>query len=716
MLPLPRDRSFLRLWREAFRSFLLATVCIFALSHSALAQAPPILWVAQAGGPKDDGGRGIAVDPDGNVIVAGEFRGSIQFNGTHFDNPSGQGGMFVVKYDAFGKLLWVRVGTGTNSVRTTGVAVDSTGAVVVTGGFRGRIDFDGIVLNHPIVSDESIAMFLVKYSREGEVLWARKADWAGGASLAVDDYGNVFVAGGFRNTANFEGTELVGVGQIDLFLAKYDPLGNLLWVRHAGEPGEDVASGVATDAYGNAIITGWFDNAINFDGTTLGSWEWTHALVVKYSSDGSLLWAEDIVAIPHPGAVGVAGYEVATDPLGNILVTGEFRAEADFSGTRVSSIGKQDAFVAKYGPEGNLLWVRHAGGTDSLATGHGITTDSVGNAFISGRFSSQLGFPDTPISLSGWEDAFIAKYDPDGNLLWAKGVGGREALDVAFSVDVDGEDHAAITGLFEVETSFDGIPLISRGQADVFVAKLGAFSRGDANADGKINVIDARICLQFSEGWLTLSEERQRACDVNEDSKVTQEDAVKVAEFSIGLLADLSAVGGPAGVGFLMAFSGFLLRRGLPKRKWAVLGLMIVLFGLTSCGGPTILPSGSAGLIATIRGNTIEISVRGMPGGGLAALGVKAGGFTFDPRVIRVVDLLPATGWTLLASYVDNAQGEVRFALVHPTSGVESGRILTMRILKEKLGGPGVRWDKTQLTLGDRNNQEIPKDQVQTVP
>ena len=650
------------------------------------------------------------------MIVAGEFRGSIQFDGTHFDNPSGQDGVFVAKYDASGRLLWVRVGLGTHSVSTTSVAVDSTGAIIVTGGFRDRIDFDGVVLVHPIVSDESMAMFLVKYNSGGDVLWARKADWAGGASLAVDNYGNIFVAGGFWNTANFEGTELISVGQIDLFLAKYDPFGNLLWVRHAGEPGDDVASGVATDADGNAIITGWFNNTISFDGATLGGGEWTHALVVKYGSDGSLLWAEDIVAIPHPGAVGVAGYEVATDSYGNVLVTGEFRAEADFNGIHVFSIGDQDAFIAKYDPEGNLLWVRHAGGIDSLATGHSVAIDAAGNAFISGRFSSRMEFPDTPISLSGWADAFIAKYDPYGDLLWAKGAGGLEALDIAFSIDVDEEDHAVITGMFEVETSFDGISLTSRGYADMFVAKLGAFSKGDANADGKINVIDARICLQFSEGWLTLAEEQQRACDVNDDGKVTQEDAVRIAEFSIGLRVGLSAVGGLAGIGLLTVFSGFLLWRGRPKRKWAVSGLVTILLGLTSCGMPTILPPGSAGLVATTRGSTIEISVQGMPGGGLAALEVKAGGFTFDPGVIRVTNLIPAEGWTLLASYVDNVHGEVRFALVNPTSGVESGRILTMTILRRKPGSPGIRWDKTRLTLGDVSNQEISKNQFQTVP
>lgn len=236
---------------------------------------------------------------------------------------------------------------------------------------------------------------------------------------------------------------------------------------------------------------------------------------------------------------------------------------------------------------------------------------------------------------------------------------------------------------------------------------------GDITQDGKINVIDARICLQKALGLiLGVSPD---PCDVDGDNSVTQADAEKIAQFSIGLIDSLATAGALAGLTLMLGLPLWLWRG---RRALWILAAMLLSTGfpLTSCA--PLIPLGTSGLVASMSGDdAIIVHVQDMSGGGLAAFEAKAGGFLFNPKVLEVTEILPESGWTLLASQIDNSAGEVRFAVVNPTAGILSGKVLTLRISMTGVpGGVNIHWDKTKLTLGDANNQEIPASQYETAP
>ncbi|OGF54153.1 MAG: hypothetical protein A2Z21_07215 [Candidatus Fraserbacteria bacterium RBG_16_55_9] len=313
--------------------------------------------------------------------------------------------------------------------------------------------------------------------------------------------------------------------------------------------------------------------------------------------------------------------------------------------------------------------------------------------------------------------------DPDGDPLtyaWifiSKPGGSGAALSDPNSVNPT--FMAGLKGDYTLELTVDD----GQGGTDSDQVKITAVGNGDVNGDGEVNVIDARICLQAALGIITLTPQQQEAADMDGDSDVYRDDCVAIAEKSIGInntvvhhslpvLSILAALGFVA-IGLPFLFSGWRTRRSL----WM---LLVLLFGstllLTSCAGLSPLGGAPTALTIQFDANTLTVHAQNMPDGGLASLEAKAGGFTFDPKRMKVLGLSPASGWDLLASQIDNTTGEVRFAVVNPTSGVETGDVLTITFQRQGNGGPRVHWDEANLTLGDANNQEIPTNQYLTLP
>ncbi|MGB8697966.1 MAG: SBBP repeat-containing protein, partial [Thermosynechococcaceae cyanobacterium] len=189
---------------------------------------------------------------------------------------------------------------------------------------------------------------------------------------------------------------------------------------------------VATDSSGNVVISGYTGG--NLSGTNKGNGD---AFVAKYSPAGALLWKK------QPGSTNTDySNGVATDSSGNVVISGY--TNGDFGGPNQ---GLYDAWVAKYSPAGALLWEKQLG-TTSTDLSNGVATNSSGNVLISGRTGGNLGFLD-----KGGEDAFVAAYGPNGTLLWVRQVG-TDQDDVSCGVAVDGSGNVFLSGSIETPYCF----------------------------------------------------------------------------------------------------------------------------------------------------------------------------------------------------------------------------------------------------------------------
>jgi hypothetical protein len=438
------------------------------LSEQAFSQS--LAWAKRAGGANFDQGESIAVDSAGNSYVTGWFTGSATFGPGEANETtltSDGSDVFVAKYNSSGALLWVRQASGPPETRGEAISVDGVGNSYVTGVFRFGITFhDGTML--PGFASGNADLFVAKYDGSGNLVWARQAgpdlipgvaDFGKhGRGISVDSAGNSYVTGHF-------GTEL---GEASFFVAKYDASGVLLWAKEARNDGVNpsfaTGSSISVDSAGNSYATGRFGGSVTFGSGEVNQTILTNAgfydlFVAKYSSSGALLW------VRRAGEAGAAveGEGIAVDSTGNSHVTGNYDGSAIFglgdpNETTLTDQGSIGIFVAKYASNGALLWAKQASGGEGLA----IAVDSAGNSHVTGYFEPSGTFGpgesnETTLTGLGSRDIFVAKYDRNGLLLWAKQASGPKQ-EAGRGIDVDSLGNSYVTGVFGDVTGTAGNP------------------------------------------------------------------------------------------------------------------------------------------------------------------------------------------------------------------------------------------------------------------
>ena len=387
-----------------------------------------LIWAKQLGTSNWDGAYGITTDGSGNIYVTGDTWGNLGGNNTGLKDA------WVAKYLADGSLSWVQqLGTSTEDFSNE-VAVDSLGNVYITGFTGGNLDG---------TSAGGVDAFLAKYTNSGTLVWKKQLGTSGydeANDLAIDSSGNIYLSGvtdgslggtsagsgdGWLAKYNssgglvwkqqlgtsawdrateiaVDGTGLYVTGETDgslagtnaglrdVWLAKYDLNGGLLWKRQLGTSNSEGSFGLAIDASSNVYITG--DTWGNLQGTNAGQ---NDVWLAKYNSSGTLVWTRQV------GTDGrEAAYGVAVDAAGSVYLTGD--TERSLGG---NNQGDFDLWVMKYDTSGTQIWKQQLG-TSGYDNSRAIATDSNGNILIAGRSDGKLAG-----TSAGLGDAIVAKYN-----------------------------------------------------------------------------------------------------------------------------------------------------------------------------------------------------------------------------------------------------------------------------------------------------------------
>ncbi len=279
--------------------------------------------------------------------------------------------------------------------------------------------------------------------------------------------GGYYITGQFDTTAYFSGHTVVSRGGADVFLARYGSSGNLLWIVTAGGPGDDAGWSLDLDADGNIYMTGWFDDSGTFNSVNVAPQTRTEVgntiFLARYSPEGDLAWVETGTSVfDGQSFEGLAnnGYGVAVDSAdGLVYITALTAGVTIFSSEdgktgNGGGVSKYHMVVAQYGTDGNFRWAQ----TDMAGYGSvpfGIAVDNEGDAYITGYYQNYTTFYSTnrkAISVIGFSsaqsainpdddtgDAFLAKYDRYGDVLWVNHIGGYTAVGNSVAVSPSGD-------------------------------------------------------------------------------------------------------------------------------------------------------------------------------------------------------------------------------------------------------------------------------------
>lgn len=364
--------------RYLFSSVIWAYIMFFWALPALAETIVDTAWVRRYNGPTNGGDRAtaLAVDDSGNVYVTGESWGTTSSD------------CATIKYSADGDTSWVRRYNGPENEGATPVAIalSRSGDVFVTGSF------------YVPPTD----CFTIKYNASGDTAWVRRYNGPANSNdetyaIAVDDSDNAYVTGNSNN---------------DCLTIKYFPNGDTAWVRrYDGGEGHDLA----IDDSGYVYVTGYSANP-----GTQGD-----CITIKYKPNGETAWVR---IYNGPTNYPDAGKALAVDSHGNVYVTG----------ISVTPPGNSDYLTLKYGPSGNLLWVKTYDGEGNwVDEPEAIAIDDSGNVYVTGRsFGNQTSF-----------DWATIKYFPDGDTVWVRRYNGPEdSTDYAHSLCVDKSGNVYVTG------------------------------------------------------------------------------------------------------------------------------------------------------------------------------------------------------------------------------------------------------------------------------
>lgn len=316
-------------------------------------------------------------------------------------------------------------------------------------------------------------------------LWAKGSGGLNndaGRAVCTDPSGNIIVAGGFFNPSMQIGTVTVNsMGGGDIYLAKFDPQGNMIWIQTIGGTGLDIVGSVCTGTNGNIYICGSYDSQVLTVGTgTLGQSSTTgnfDMFVAAYSNGGASLWSFKYGSGSSENAKGIA-YSSA---LNNVIVTGYFNSPTfSFGAYPVSNAstggGSNDVFVARFNATfGTPAGAWATGGVNSNDYGYSVEVDA-SNIYIGGAFSPITGNSSTigsAVTSLGSQDVFIAKYNNAQAFQWVRtGGSANSSADYFLNMDIDASSNIYFCGGYYGSTMQIGTAnLPNSGQNDAFIAK-----------------------------------------------------------------------------------------------------------------------------------------------------------------------------------------------------------------------------------------------------
>jgi hypothetical protein len=371
--------------------------------------------------------------------------------------------------------------SGTGTETATAVATDRNNNVITAGTYTSpQIITGSTTLTNAGATD----FYIYKQDAGGTITWSGSF---GGTlddylnAMACDASGNIYITGNFASDSIvFNGTLVLvnstpGSSYNDIFIAKLDPNGIVLWAVQAYGDSADAATSIVCDSLGNVSITGYtYSPILSFGTQSITNSSLENMFVAKYDNSGNILYAiNNLLGYSN-------GTAISADMYGNTYVLGEYNDSVFAIGSYYiipySFMGwTPDLFVLKLDVTGNIAWLKGIGGTD-YDIAKGIAADQLGNFYVTGSyFSNDMNFDGIVLQNHsvGGDDFYIARYDTDGNAQWAKQFDYSSGSGEALTCDLQG--NAYVAGLFYEDQTIIGADTLTladvNAYSDIFITK-----------------------------------------------------------------------------------------------------------------------------------------------------------------------------------------------------------------------------------------------------
>ena len=391
------------------------------------------VWGKSVGGSNGDAVSDMIVDSTGNVFLCGFFRGTADFDPSvaNFNLSTGNIGAdgFILKLNSSGNFVYAKQfgGTATVDDHVFSICLDNQGNLYATGYFLNTCDLDPGTSQFNVTSIGGADIFILKLDINGNFVFAKTiggtsgtntSGGSGGYSVKFDNTNNIYVAGVFYGTHDFDPnpgvSNLISNGQSDGFILKLTTTGNFVFAKSFGGTGDDFVNSITINQSGDIISGGVFSSTVDFDPNTgiasLTSNGLTDGFLLKLNSVGSYQWCNKI-----GGTGNDYCYGLEIDSSNNIFITGSFSSSVDFDNSAsqllLTSNGLKDIYIAGYNSIGSIIYAQNYGSTSD---DEGSRITNFGNElYLTGYFQNTVDFDGGTnvfnLTSSGIQDAFVLK-------------------------------------------------------------------------------------------------------------------------------------------------------------------------------------------------------------------------------------------------------------------------------------------------------------------
>lgn len=506
-------------------------------------------------------------------------------------------------------LLWAKGMNGTSSAYGMGITTDGGNSIYNTGQFSGTVDFDPGPGVYNLTAIGNSDIFLAKYGTGGNLLWVKQMGGTGsqnnGHAIVIDNAGFLCITGFFSGTTDFDpnaGSLNISSngGSTDIFIAKYDGNGSILWAKAIGSAtATDVSYDIDVDASNNVYTTGHFYGPIDVDpgpftnimGASGGGNR--DAFILKLDVNGNYVWAKLFGSLFDDRALSIH-----IDSFGNTWCTGYYAVTTDFDpGPGVHNVmgsSGYSGFILALDPTGNFANVMTFPSTGQVVVEE-ITTDAAGNIYTTGYLSGAGDFDpgafNYTLNSAGVNDVFVSKLDPTGSFLWAKLMGGA-GNDLCFGLALDQDNNVYTSGVFSGSVDFDpgtgSYILSSPGVSDIFISKLdpsGSFQCAGAIGGSGSN---GAQCVWIDDGGdLLITGSYNGVADFDPNTNTYTLSATGTDEVFIGKYAKM-ITGIPLTYTICQGASATLTGNGANTYSWSPAAGLSATSGLTVMASPTV--------------------------------------------------------------------------------------------------------------------------------
>ncbi|MDF2457011.1 MAG: hypothetical protein K0R51_3004 [Cytophagaceae bacterium] len=349
-------------------------------------------WVTTFGGNDYILPTGLGIGNNCDLFLTGNFLGTVDFDpglGTFLKTSGLNNDIFISKFTTDGNYVWAKTIGGPSDDWVGEIKVSKQGNIFIGGSFRGTGDFDpGVSVQNLINTNSDDDAFIAKYNSDGEYLYAYAIGGPGRdytRDIAVDTSENIYLTGSFTNTKDFDflstQKNLTSNGDYDIFLAKYDSLGHLIWVNSFGASGFDSGTKIYADPTGMIYLAAAYYHTVDFDPSTqVYNLPEIHPLIPnqifgKYTTDGELVWVYPIKVMND--------FEICRS--GDLVFTGIFQNQVDVDPSSATllftthSFSYTSSFFGKFSEEAEAATTGNQSILKKICQGEEITLVAAGS-------------------------------------------------------------------------------------------------------------------------------------------------------------------------------------------------------------------------------------------------------------------------------------------------------------------------------------------------